>query len=60
MKDKDKLQLVLRAFRLGHVDIDYTLDSILTTYSSSKRFNWHNFSWGVSIGILIGLFAALF
>lgn len=53
MKDKDKLALLLRAFKLGHVDFDYAMDFILHIYSVSKRFNWNNFSLGMSAGAIL-------
>ena len=53
MKDKDKLTPLLRAFKLGHVDFDYAMSFILHTYSVSKRFNWNNFSLGMSAGAIL-------
>lgn len=59
MKDKDKISPLLRAFKLDHVDFDYAMDFILNVYSSSKRFNWNNFSLGMSIGGML-MFLALY
>lgn len=53
MKDKDKLAPLLRAFKLGHIDFDYAMDFILHIYSVSKRFNWNNFSLGMSAGSIL-------
>lgn len=53
MKDKDKIASLLRAFKLGHVDFDYAMGFILHTYSVSKRFNWNNFSLGMSVGTIL-------
>lgn len=55
MKDKDKLLPLLRAFKLGHVDLEYTVDFILFTYTNSRRFNWNNFSLGMSVGVLLAI-----
>ena len=57
MKDKDKLAPLLRAFKLGYVDFDYAMDSILRIYSTSRRFNWNNFSLGMVVGGIITLIA---
>lgn len=57
MKDKDKLAPLLRAYIYGHIDIDDAIDYILNVYSSSKRFNWHNFSWGMFVGGILMLIA---
>ena len=53
MKDKDKIAPLLRAFKLGYVDFDYAMDFILHIYSVSKRFNWNNFSLGMSAGAIL-------
>lgn len=53
MKDKDKLALLLRAFKLGYVDFDYAMNSILHIYSVSKRFNWNSFSLGMFAGTIL-------
>ena len=57
MKDKDKLAPLLRAFKLGHVDFDYAMDFILHIYSISRRFNWNNFSLGMTVGAILMLIA---
>ena len=55
MKDRRKIEPLLRAFKLGHVDLEYSIDFILKVYSDSKRFNWANFSIGMSTGGIIML-----
>lgn len=55
MKDKDKLEPLLRAYKLGYVDLNYSVDFILKIYSDSKRFNFHSFQWGMVAGIILYL-----
>ena len=53
MKDENKLYPLLRVFKMGHVDIEYSVDYILKVYSSSRRFNWPNFSLGIVMGLML-------
>jgi hypothetical protein len=55
MKDRDKLAPLLRAFKNGDVDFDYTMDFILHMFSVSKRFNSNSFLIGMLIGGLLGI-----
>lgn len=52
-EDKNKIEITLRAFKLGHITFDEATDYILKFYSSSKRFNWNSFYWGGLVACLI-------
>lgn len=54
-EDKRKLSPALRAFKDGLVDIDYTLDFILSVCSNSKCFNQNSFALGLVLGGTIAL-----
>lgn len=58
MKDKRIIEPLLRAFKNGDVDFEYTVNYILDVYSNSKRFNWNNFGTGMCVGGLLGIIAA--
>jgi len=53
MEDKDKLTALLTAFKSGIVDFNYAIDFILHIYRDSRRFNWYNFSLGMSVGAIL-------
>ena len=55
MKDRNKLEPLLRAFKSGSVSFEYAINFILDVYTSSKRFNWNSFSIGISVGISLAL-----
>lgn len=55
MKDKDKLAILLRAFKNGDVDFDYAMGFILHIFSASKRFNSNSFIIGMMVGELLGI-----
>lgn len=52
-KDEDKLTPLLRSFKNGDVDIDYTIDYILRIFKDSKRFNSNSFLAGMLIGLTL-------
>lgn len=60
MKDKDKLTPLLRGFKLGHVDLDYSIDFILNVYRHSRRFNLNSFSLGMLVGSVVTLVVLYF
>jgi hypothetical protein len=53
MDDKRKIGLVLRAFKIGSVDFDYTKQFILDIFKDSKHFNLHSFILGIIFGIIL-------
>lgn len=53
MKDKEKLALLLKVFKAGHIDFDSAIDIIFRIYSGSKRFNWNNFQLGMFVGQIL-------
>ena len=53
MKDKEKIKLTLKVFKLDHADMEYTVNYLLDLYSNSRRFNRHNFYWGIISGLVI-------
>ena len=55
MKDRRKLEPMLRAFKNGDIDLEYAVNFILHIFSVSKRFNSNSFFTGVSVGSLIAL-----
>jgi len=55
MKDRKKLEPMLRSFKNGNIDIEYAVNFILHTFSVSKHFNPTNFLVGMTVGGLIGL-----
>ncbi len=54
-EDKNKIEPMLRAFKAGHITLEYAVDFILRIYSVSKRFNYNSFWIGLSVGMWIGL-----
>jgi len=54
-EDKNKLKPMLRAFKAGHITLEFAVDFILRIYSVSKRFNYNSFWIGLSVGIWISL-----
>lgn len=58
--DKEKLSPLLRAFKMGYVDIDYAIEQILDIYTTSRRFNFDNFLSGVSAGLIIAMILMYF
>ena len=52
-EDKNKLEPMLRAFKGGHITLEYAVDFILRIYSVSKRFNYNSFWIGLSVGSII-------
>ena len=54
-EDKNKLEPMLRAFKAGHITLEFAVDFILRIYSVSKRFNYNSFWIGVSVGVWISL-----
>lgn len=52
---KDKLAPLLRAFKLGYVDLEYTIDFILKVYGDSKKINYNSFIKGIFIGFSIAI-----
>lgn len=54
-EDKRKLELMLRAFKSGHIDLKYAIDFILYVFRSSKMFNQNSFFIGVFVGLIISL-----
>lgn len=53
MKIKDKLAVSLRAFKLGNVDFDYTMDFIWKV--TGKRFTFYSFLLGFHVGGILAL-----
>lgn len=51
MKDKELLKTVLNAYKLEHVDQEYTIQYLLDLQRRSKRFNWFNFEVGACVGM---------
>ena len=54
-EDKNKLEPMLRAFKAGHITLEFAVDFILRIYSVGKRFNYNSFWIGVSVGVWISL-----
>ena len=52
MKDRRKLEPMLRAFKNGDIDLEYAINFILHVFSDSKRFNSNSFLIGFFMGIL--------
>lgn len=52
MNDKDKIETLLRAFKMGSVDMDYATKFIKNVFSKSESFNYSNFRNGFLAGWL--------
>ena len=52
-EDKRKLELMLRAFLHGIIDIEFAIDFILKVYSNSRRFNYNSFIIGWTLGLFV-------
>ena len=55
MKDRRKLEPMLRAFKNGDLDLEYAVNFILHIFSVSKRFNSNSFLTGLWVGLIIAL-----
>ena len=55
MKDRKKLEPMLRAFKNGDIDLEYAVNFILDLFSISKRFNSNSFLIGIFVGSVIAL-----
>lgn len=60
MKDKHKIELTLRVFKMGHLTEDEAVDYIMKFYSSSKIFNNNSFWWGWAVGGIVTLIVYYF
>lgn len=55
MKDRIKLEPMLRAFKNGDIDLEYAVNFILHIFSVSKRFNSNSFLTGVLVGLVLAI-----
>lgn len=55
MKKKHNIYSLLRAFKYGYVDIDYTVNTILEIFKNSRDFNWVIYFLGMFVGAAIVL-----
>jgi len=52
-KEKYYIELVLRMFKADVVSIEVATKDILDLYKKTWRFNYHNFSLGFYLGMII-------
>jgi membrane-associated PAP2 superfamily phosphatase len=52
--DEHKIRPVLRAFKEGHLSIDFATSAVLAMYGSSRRLNMYNLVIGLVVGWILG------